>query len=123
MMRLPVTNLPHDPAPAPVPKARGGVDHVHRSFYLSLLRLNRVRPTGLQRIVLIEGSFALGVVIALADIASAWIVLILPLLVTAAVKFEDVVATALGKLSLKVDQDARSNASDTANARPTHRAA
>lgn len=116
MMRLPVTNVPATiptatkPSPARravrlarFPSASSGmagaqrrrIARRHRSFYLSILRLNRLRPSGLQRILLIEGSLVAGIVIALADVASAWIVLVLPLLVAATVKFEDVVATAL----------------------------
>ena len=118
MMRLPVTNLPpaivvpdvqrrdaprpvtvrprsHErPRPLPVvpaaPPASG-------SFYQSLLRLHRFRPTGLQRILFLEGSVVVGTVLALADVASAWIIPVLPAAVAVVVKFEDVVASALAR--------------------------
>jgi hypothetical protein len=68
-----------------------------RPLYQSILRLQRFRPSGVQRILLIEGSAATGIVVALADIASAWVILILPIVVAGVVKFEDVVATALDR--------------------------
>jgi len=118
MMRLPVTNLPASVTAAPTQRASDNVGRAtaavdtqkrlptlrrpkgrvaRRSFYVSLLRLKRIRPTGAQRLLLIEGSVTLGVIAALADIVSAWIILILPVAVAAAVKFEDMVATALAK--------------------------
>lgn len=64
-------------------------------MYWRLLRLRHVRPSGWQRLLLVEGSIAAGVVLALADVASAWVVVVLPLTVAAVVKGHDLLAAEL----------------------------
>lgn len=91
-----VSEIPGNEAAGPAPRTRRA-GRRSRSLYLRLLRLRLLRPSGMQRLLLIEGSMALGVVLALADVASAWVVPILPVLVAGAVKFEDVVATTLAR--------------------------
>jgi hypothetical protein len=63
-----------------------------RPLYPRLLRLRHVRPNGWQRAVLGEGAIALAAVLVLADVASAWTLLVLPLGVAALVKAHDVLA-------------------------------
>jgi hypothetical protein len=63
-----------------------------RPLYPRLLGLKNVRPNGWQRAVLGEGALALAVVLVLADLASAWSLLVLPLGVAAVVKAHDVLA-------------------------------
>ena len=86
----------HRVAVAPA-HSRRGLRRAPKSFYQSVLRLHRIRPNGIQRVLLIEGSAVVGVVIALADVASAWVIPVLPAAVAGAVKFEDVVATVLSR--------------------------
>ena len=61
-------------------------------MYWRVLRLQRVRPNGWQRLLLVEGSVASGVVLALADASSAWAIVVLPVTVAAVVKAHDVLA-------------------------------
>lgn len=62
----------------------------HRSAYARLLRLRRLRLTGWQRALLVEGVLVVGALLALADAVSAWTVVVLPVAVAAAVKAQDV---------------------------------
>ena len=57
-----------------------------------LLRLRHIRPNGWQRAVLVEGVLALAVVLVLADVATAWTLLVLPLAATLLVKGHDLLA-------------------------------
>ena len=61
-------------------------------LYWRLLRLRHVHPNGWQRAVFVEGVLALSLVLVLADVASAWTLLVLPLSSAAAVKAHDVLA-------------------------------
>ena len=63
-----------------------------RQTYPRLLRLRHVRLRAWQRAVLGEGSLVLAVLLVLADLASAWALLVLPVLVAVLVKAHDVVA-------------------------------
>jgi hypothetical protein len=65
-------------------------------LYWRLLRLSAVRPNGWQRAVLVEGVIGLAVVLSLADVASAWTILVLPLVSMAVVKAHDYLARLLG---------------------------
>ena len=67
-----------------------------RPLYPRLLRLRHVHPNGWQRALLGEGALALAAVLVLADLASAWTLLALPLGVAAVVKAHDVLAGLLG---------------------------
>ena len=81
-----------------------------RPLYARLLRLRRLRLGAWQRAVLGEGSLALAALLVLADLASAWALLVLPLLVAAVVKAHDVVAGLLhapGTPTAPVHQDRR----------------
>lgn len=68
-----------------------------RPLYPRLLRLRNVHPNGWQRAALGEGALAVAVVLVLADLASAWTLLALPLGVAVVVKAHDVLAGLLGR--------------------------
>lgn len=61
-------------------------------LYPRLLRLKHVHPNGWQRAVLVEGMAVAGGLVALADRATAWAPLILPVGAAAVVKFHDILA-------------------------------
>lgn len=58
-------------------------------MYWRVLRLSAVRPNGWQRAVLVEGVIGISVVLALADVASAWTIVVLPLVAMGIVKAHD----------------------------------
>ena len=60
-------------------------------LYPRLLRLRNVHPNAWQRAVLGEGMAILGILLALADLASAWSIVVLPVAVAVVVKAHDVV--------------------------------
>ena len=59
-------------------------------LYPRLLHLQHVHPNSWQRALLGEGMAVLGGLLALADVASAWSILVLPVAVGAVVKAHDV---------------------------------
>ena len=61
-------------------------------LYWRLLRLRHIHPNGWQRAVFIEGVLGLSLVLVLADVASAWTLLVLPLASALIVKAHDVIA-------------------------------
>jgi hypothetical protein len=61
-------------------------------MYWRVLRLRHVRPNGWQRAMFVEGVLALSLVLVLADVASAWTLLVLPLASALIVKAHDVIA-------------------------------
>jgi hypothetical protein len=62
-------------------------------LYWRVLRLRTIRPNGWQRAVLVEGVLTVAVILTLADVASAWTLLVLPLASMVLVKGHDVLAT------------------------------
>ena len=66
-----------------------------RALYPRLLHLRHVRPNGWQRALLGEGSIAVAVLLVLADLATAWTLLVLPVAVAAVVKAHDALAPVL----------------------------
>jgi hypothetical protein len=64
-------------------------------LYARMLRLRHVTPSGFLCFVFLEGSVALGFLLALAELVSWWGVLVLPVTVAVMVKLNDVVAGAL----------------------------
>ena len=64
-------------------------------LYPRLLRLRAISPGALQRALLVEGIGLVAVILVLADIASAWTLLVLPLVSTVVVKLHDVVEVGL----------------------------
>ena len=61
-------------------------------LYWRALRLQHLRPNGWQRAILVEGVLALAVILVLADVATAWTLLVLPLASAVLVKGHDVLA-------------------------------
>src|SRR4051812_40507091 len=61
-------------------------------LYWRALRLHTLRPNGWQRFFLVEGVATVAVVLVLADIASAWTLLVLPLASVIVVKAHDLLA-------------------------------
>ncbi len=66
-----------------------------RPLYHRLLRLRHIAPTAWQRAAFADAPFALAVVLVLADVASAWTLVALPVAVAAVVKTHDLLAGAL----------------------------
>jgi hypothetical protein len=63
-----------------------------KPLYPQLLRLKNVHPNAWQRAVLGEGMALVGALLALADVASAWSILVLPVAVAVVVKAHDLLA-------------------------------
>src|SRR3954463_14345520 len=61
-------------------------------LYWRLLRLHHVRPNGWQRAILVEGARAVAGTLVLADVASAWTLVVLPVTAALLVKAHDLVA-------------------------------
>ena len=61
-------------------------------MYWRMLRLRHVHPNGWQRAIFVEGVLGLSLVLVLADVASAWTLLVLPLASALIVKGHDVIA-------------------------------
>lgn len=72
---------------------------VKEPLYPRLLRLQHVHPNAWQRALLGEGMALVGGLAALADLASAWSVLVLPVAVGAVVKAHDLLAGVLARPS------------------------
>ena len=69
----------------------------HVPLYARLLRLRYVAPSGFLCFIFLEGAVALGALLALAELVSWWGVLVLPAMVAAMVKLNDVIAGALSR--------------------------
>lgn len=83
----------------PVGRRPAGHRSRHRGrrqpMYWRVLGLRRLRPNGWQRALLGEGAAAVAAVLVLADVASAWTLLVLPMAVAAVVKGHDVLASVI----------------------------
>jgi hypothetical protein len=90
----PVLAAPKPKAPKPA-KAEKKPDKKPEPLYPRLLRLQNVHPNGWQRAALVEGMALLGALAALADRATSWAPLILPVVAAGVVKFHDVLAGVL----------------------------
>lgn len=66
-----------------------------RPLYPRLLQLRHLHLNAWQRAVLGEGALAVAALLVLADVASAWTLLVLPLAVAVLVKLHDVLAGVL----------------------------
>jgi hypothetical protein len=60
-----------------------------KPLYPRLLRLQHVHPNAWQRAALGEGAIGVGVLLAMADLATAWSIVALPVAVAALVKAHD----------------------------------
>jgi hypothetical protein len=67
----------------------------HRPMYARVLGLQYLRPSSLLCFAFFEGAVALSALLALAELAQWWVVLVLPLSVAAMVKLNDVIAGAV----------------------------
>lgn len=65
-----------------------------RPLYARVLGLQYLRPSSLLTFAFFEGSIALGVLLALAELAKWWIVIVLPVSIAAMVKLNDIIAGA-----------------------------
>ena len=85
-------------------------------LYPRLLRLRHVHPNAWQRAVLGEGAVAVAGVLVLADLATAWTLLVLPVAVAAVVKSHDLLAGRLAGPDLGAQVRARARAAQTGRA-------
>ena len=74
---------------------------------MRLLHLQHVHPTAVQRGLLGEGMLFVAVLLTLADLTSAWLLLVLPLSVAVVVKLHDVVAGQLRRSTRPVPSPER----------------
>lgn len=72
-----------------------GEDGDGPTWYVRVLRLRRVHPGFWAETLYVYGSLLVGVVLYLADLATAWTILVLPLAVAVTVKVYDLVTSAL----------------------------
>lgn len=89
----PVDAEPVPPVPAASAAAPAGekpLGKVKRPLYPRLLRLQHISPNAWQRAALGEGAVGAGVLLAMADLATAWSIVALPVAVAAIVKAHDV---------------------------------
>jgi hypothetical protein len=77
-----VTEIDDQPRPSTQAK-------VKQPLYPRLLRLRHISPNAWQRAALGEGAIGAGVLLAMADLASAWTIVALPVAVAAIVKGHD----------------------------------
>ncbi len=83
----------------------------HRPLYARVLGLQYLRPSGLLCFLFFEGSVALAVLLALAELMSWWVVAALPISVAAMVKLNDVIAGAIAYAAVGRRGKARGRAS------------
>ena len=78
--------VPAEPAPE---DADDAAPKDKKPLYPRLLRLRHIAPNAWQRAVLGEGAIGVGVLLAMADLASAWTIVALPVAVAGVVKAHD----------------------------------
>lgn len=88
---LPMPRRSARPRVRPGPRHRGA----RQPMYWRLLHLRRLRPNAWQRALLAEGVATVAAVLVLADLASAWALVMLPLAVAGVVKGHDLLAGAV----------------------------
>ncbi len=79
----------------------------YRPLYARLLGLRFVNPGGVLCFLFFEGSVALAVLLALAELVSWWAVLVLPVAVAAMVKLNDMVAEVAVRTAALVPEQER----------------
>jgi hypothetical protein len=72
-----------------------GMRRFSRPLYLRLLGVRHLRPGPFALLLLLEGSFALALLLVLAGLVSAWALVAIPVAVAIMVKLNDAVARAL----------------------------
>jgi hypothetical protein len=89
-------------------------------LYPVLLQLKNIHPNAWQRAVLGEGMALVGALLALADVASAWSIIVLPVVVAVVVKAHDLLAGLLHRTVESNDESTVETADVvTADAEPT----
>lgn len=78
-----------------------------KPLYWRILQLRYVHPNSWQRAVFFEGSIAVAAILVLADLASAWLLLVLPVAVAVVVKGHDVLVGWLGAATRIADEPAQ----------------
>ncbi|MFF0155328.1 hypothetical protein [Micromonospora sp. NPDC005203] len=79
----------------------------YRPLYARLLGLRFVNPGGVLCFLFFEGTIALAVLLALAELVTWWAVLVLPVVVAAMVKLNDVVAAIVVRSAALVPEQER----------------
>ncbi|MET7672117.1 hypothetical protein [Micromonospora luteifusca] len=79
----------------------------YRPLYARLLGLRFVNPGGVLCFVFFEGTIALAVLLALAELVTWWAVLVLPVVVAAMVKLNDMVAAIVVRSAALVPEQER----------------
>ncbi|MFG1882237.1 hypothetical protein [Micromonospora sp. NPDC049102] len=79
----------------------------YRPLYARLLGLRFVNPGGVLCFLFFEGAIALAVLLALAELVTWWAVLVLPVVVAAMVKLNDVVAAVVVRSAALVPEQER----------------
>ena len=82
-------------------------DERYRPLYARLLGLRFVNPGGVLCFLFFEGSVALAVLLALAELVTWWAVLVLPVAVAAMVKLNDMVAEVVVRTAALVPEQER----------------
>ena len=78
-----------DPAGGEAPEEAAAGERVKKPLYPRLLRLRHIHPNAWQRAALGEGAIGVGVLLAMADLATAWGIVVIPLAVAGIVKAHD----------------------------------
>ncbi|GAA2185867.1 hypothetical protein [Micromonospora lupini] len=79
----------------------------YRPLYARLLGLRFVNPGGVLCFLFFEGTIALAVLLALAELVTWWAVLVLPVVVAAMVKLNDMVAAVVVRSAALVPEQER----------------
>ncbi|MET8084811.1 hypothetical protein [Micromonospora sp. NPDC005194] len=79
----------------------------YRPLYARLLGLRFVNPGGVLCFLFFEGAIALAVLLALAELVTWWAVLVLPVVVAAMVKLNDMVAAVVVRSAALVPEQER----------------
>lgn len=85
----------------------GAPETRYRPMYARALRLRHLYPGGMLCFVYFEGAIALGLLLALAELVSWWVVLILPVSVALMVKVNDLVAGAVARSAARTPERER----------------
>jgi predicted secreted protein len=91
----------------PAPPCDPPEEEQHRPLYARVLCLRHLDPGGVLCFLFFEGTFALGLLLALAELVNWWTVPLLPFVVAAMVKANDVVAGAVVRAAAGVPHTER----------------
>ncbi|WFE52289.1 hypothetical protein [Micromonospora sp. WMMD1155] len=91
----------------PVWATIGADEERHRPLYARILGLRFVNPGGVLCFLFFEGTIALAALLSLAELVTWWSVLVLPVVVAAMVKLNDVVAAIVVRSAALVPEQER----------------